>query len=118
MKLFATIENPRQINMIMEFIGTKSLLKVIKGFKSKKFSEKTAARLFKQVVEGVSYCHSKGIVHRDLKLENVMIDEEKNAKIIDFGFAISFNPAKKLTMFCGTPQYIAPEIIKKGCYYG
>lgn len=57
-KLYDALENKKQINMVMEFIGKKSLLKVIKRLKNKRFSEKTASKIFKQIVEGVKYCHS------------------------------------------------------------
>lgn len=55
----------------------------------------------------------KNIVHRDIKLENILIDQHFNIKIIDFGFAIQILPNKTVTIFCGTPCYMAPEIVKK-----
>ena len=51
------------------------------------------------------------ICHRDLKLENILIDERNNVKIIDFGFSVSSAPDQKLKIFCGTPSYMAPEIV-------
>ena len=69
-------------------------------------------------MEGIEYCHNKNIVHRDIKLENIMIDSNLNIKIIDFGFGLSVSKDKKLNIFCGTPSYMAPEMIKKIDYYG
>ena len=69
-------------------------------------------------MEGIEYCHNKNIVHRDIKLENIMIDSNLNIKIIDFGFGLSVLKDKKLNIFCGTPSYMAPEMIKKIDYYG
>jgi len=66
----------------------------------------------------VNYCHSKNIVHRDLKLENILLDESRNIKIIDFGFSIAIPYDKKLSIFCGTPSYMAPEIVDKKDYFG
>jgi serine/threonine protein kinase len=63
------------------------------------------------------YLHGKNVCHRDLKLENILLDKEKNLKIIDFGFATVSNK-QKLKVFCGTPSYMAPEIVMKVEYYG
>ncbi len=57
--------------------------------------------------------HSKNICHRDIKLENILLDENLNIKIIDFGFAICSPPERKINSFCGTPNYMAPEIVLK-----
>jgi serine/threonine protein kinase len=62
--------------------------------------------------------HQKNVTHRDIKLENLLLeDNTKNIKIIDFGFSI-VSKDKKLTSFCGTPSYMSPEIISKKDYYG
>ena len=58
------------------------------------------------------------MVHRDIKLENVMIDAHNNVKIIDFGFSITIPKDKKLSIFCGTPSYMAPEIARRQQYCG
>ena len=55
--------------------------------------------------------HSNNIAHRDLKLENIIIDKNKNTKIIDFGFATFTKDDEKGRVFCGTPSYMAPEIV-------
>jgi serine/threonine protein kinase len=57
-------------------------------------------------------------VHRDIKLENIILNENHKTKIIDFGFSIIIPSDKKLSIFCGTPSYMAPEIVAKKDYFG
>ncbi|CAE7832299.1 HSL1 [Symbiodinium sp. CCMP2592] len=85
-----------------------------------KLSEQAARLYYRQVVEGVAVCHERLVAHRDLKLENVLLDKgREGVKIIDFGFAAHV-PSKetKLKAFCGTPSYMAPEIIRGEGYSG
>ncbi|CRH02401.1 serine/threonine protein kinase, putative [Plasmodium relictum] len=74
-------------------------------------SEKEAHDLFLQIVKGVYYCHSKHIVHRDLKLENILLDENMTCKIADFGLSDFVNVDQNIKTEAGTKAYIAPEII-------
>ena len=78
------------------------------------FSEPEAAHLTRQVLEGVHYLHAKGIVHRDLKLENILLDEANPGmaiKIADFGLSKVFSPSTTLQTVCGSPLYMAPELL-------
>jgi len=75
------------------------------------YSEREAAALLKQILEGVKYMHDNGIAHRDLKPDNILFDsEKKNVKISDFGVSKSTGEGALKTT-CGTPDHIAPEII-------
>ena len=60
----------------------------------------------------------EAIVHRDLKLENIIVDDRNNIKLIDFGFSVTTYPGQKLKVFCGTPNYMAPEICSRKEYCG
>jgi len=77
-------------------------------------SEKRARRIMKQVLLAVEYCHSKGIVHRDIKPENILLDEKFNVKLTDFGFAKVLGNGERLYEVCGTPGYLAPELLRSG----
>ena len=86
--------------------------------KRSKLSESTAKIIFKQLMEGLKYIHSKNIVHRDIKLDNILIDLSNTIKICDFGVSREILPGDIMHEHCGTPAYIAPEIFKNNGYEG
>lgn len=112
-KLFKTIENKNSLNLVMEFVGGCSLLVYLKGKEDRKVCEGEARRIFRQILMALEYCHRMNITHRDIKLENILIDHNQNIKIIDFGFSTCFPNEKKFRLFCGTPSYMSPEIVQK-----
>ncbi|KAI8853045.1 kinase-like domain-containing protein [Chytridium lagenaria] len=81
--------------------------------------EREACRFFAQLIAGVSYVHNKGIVHRDLKLENLLLDANRNIIITDFGFAnMTREEGHLLQTSCGSPCYAAPELVISDGYVG
>ncbi|CAJ1970545.1 unnamed protein product [Sphenostylis stenocarpa] len=84
-----------------------------------RLSEAESRRYFQQLIDGVDYCHSKGVYHRDLKPENLLLDSQGNIKISDFG--LSAFPEQGVSMLrttCGTPNYVAPEVLSHKGYNG
>jgi len=79
-------------------------------------SEKKARRIMSQILEAIRHCHSAGVVHRDVKPENILLDEHFNIKLTDFGFAKILQPGERLYDVCGTPGYLAPELLKAGMF--
>ena len=69
-------------------------------------------------MSGIEFLHSKGIAHRDLKPENLLLDKQKNLKIVDFGLSNTFKPGETLKTACGSPCYAAPEMIAGKRYKG
>ena len=80
--------------------------------------ENEARRFFQQIISGLEYCHKHNVVHRDLKPENLLLDENNNIKIADFGLANFLNDGCFLDTSCGSPNYAAPEVISGRMYAG
>jgi len=107
-------ETRNELMIITELCTGKELFERISARGN--YSERDAANVFAQLLEGIRYMHSKGIVHCDLKPDNFLFKEKGEAsriKIIDFGMSKRLPRTKKLNALCGTPYYTAPEILQR-----
>ncbi|XP_065572348.1 uncharacterized protein LOC136034829 isoform X2 [Artemia franciscana] len=114
--IYEVFENREKIVLVMEYAAGGELYDYLS--ESKVLSEEEARRIFRQVASAVYYCHKHKICHRDLKLENILLDTEGNAKIADFGLSNVFDGKRMLTTFCGSPLYASPEIVRGIPYQG
>lgn len=109
--LVEVMKSGKYIGIVLEYASGGELFDYILHHKNLK--ENVAKKIFAQLVSGVDYMHSKGLIHRDLKLENLLLDKHKNVIISDFGFVNSYNKDKNDLMktSCGSPCYAAPELV-------
>ncbi|KAG5388167.1 hypothetical protein IGI04_029708, partial [Brassica rapa subsp. trilocularis] len=114
-----------KIYMVLECVTGRDLFDRIVRFmytvSKGKLSETEGRKMFQQLIDGISYCHNKGIFHRDLKLENVLLDENGHIKITDFGVRAvpqHFREDGLLHTTCGSPNYVAPEVLANKGYDG
>lgn len=107
-----------KIHLVMELAEGVMLSDYHKSKATRRLAEEESAYIFRQIVQAIKYCHDNNIFHRDLKTENIMVDEAKQVKLIDFGFSVRQRDVGKLNLFCGTPNYMAPELILKKEYFG
>ena len=115
-KIFETYETKKHICIVMEYICAGDLLSYIK--KRSKLQEPVAKFIFKQIILALKFIHENKIVHRDIKLDNILIDLDNNIKICDFGVSKIVNKGDVMLEQCGTPAYIAPEILLNKGYEG
>nr|XP_021551810.1 cGMP-dependent protein kinase 1 [Neomonachus schauinslandi] len=108
-RLYRTFKDSKYLYMLMEVCLGGELWTILRDRGS--FEDSTTRFYTACVVEAFAYLHSKGIIYRDLKPENLILDHRGYTKLVDFGFAKKIGFGKKTWTFCGTPEYVAPEII-------
>mmetsp|Transcript_78830 Transcript_78830/g.109217 ORF Transcript_78830/g.109217 Transcript_78830/m.109217 type:complete len:152 (+) Transcript_78830:853-1308(+) len=102
-------QNDTRLYFVMPFVRGGELYKIFQT--QKRFNEATVKFYAAQIALAIGELHSKGIAHRDLKLENILIDEDGFLKVIDYGLAKTLGEGETTTSFCGTPEYLAPEMV-------
>uniref|UniRef100_A0A0A9HLE6 non-specific serine/threonine protein kinase n=1 Tax=Arundo donax TaxID=35708 RepID=A0A0A9HLE6_ARUDO len=117
-QLHEVMASKSKIYFAIEYVrGGELFSRVARG----RLKEDAARKYFQQLIGAVDYCHSRGVYHRDLKPENLLVDENGNLKVSDFGLSALKECQKQdglLHTTCGTPAYVAPEIINKKGYDG
>ncbi|EJU05937.1 Pkinase-domain-containing protein [Dacryopinax primogenitus] len=115
-KLFDVFETDTDMYMLLEYVPNGELFDHICARGRLPVAE--ALHYFRQIMRGIDYCHRFSIAHRDLKPENLLLDEDMNVKIADFGMATFQWDGAMLETSCGSPHYAAPEIISGKPYHG
>ncbi|XP_075121607.1 serine/threonine-protein kinase PLK4 [Leptodactylus fuscus] len=116
LELYNYFEDSNYVYLILEMCHNGEMNRYLKNRK-KPFSEKEARHFMEQIVKGMLYLHSHGILHRDLTLSNLLLSNDMNIKIADFGLAAQLKlPNEKHFTMCGTPNYIAPEIATRSAH--
>lgn len=111
-----TFETDTHIIFVMELWSGGDLLNYVR--KRRKLNENTAKVVFKQILEGLHHCHKNNVLHRDIKLDNILLDSKGEVKLGDFGVSKIVSENEIITDQWGTPAYIAPEILLDMGYKG
>jgi 5'-AMP-activated protein kinase catalytic alpha subunit len=115
-KLFEVLKSEHSLYLVMEYAPKGDLYSILNA--KTKFNEPEARHYFRQMISALIYCHAKGYAHRDLKLENIFLDDLNDIKIGDFGLAGKLRPGTLMATSCGSLRYAAPEILKGKLYSG
>ncbi|XP_037101259.1 hormonally up-regulated neu tumor-associated kinase homolog A [Syngnathus acus] len=111
--LLETMETENSYYMVLELCGGGDLMERICD--KKRLPEKEVRRYTRQILAAVAHLHQHGVVHRDLKIENFLLDQHNNIKIVDFGLSNTVKseslPLELLSTQCGSPAYAAPELL-------
>ncbi|TFK86947.1 Pkinase-domain-containing protein [Polyporus arcularius HHB13444] len=102
--------------MVFEYVSGGQMLDYI--ISHGRLRERVARKFARQIGSALDYCHKNNIVHRDLKIENILISHSGNIKIIDFGLSNLYNPVDHLSTFCGSLYFAAPELLNAKVYTG
>lgn len=107
--LFDHFTSPnKHLYLLLEYADNNNLFHFI--HKHKQLDERTIHKFFFQTLQSIEYIHQRNIMHRDLKPENLLLDKNTNIKLCDFGWCAEYSDYEKRQTFCGTSEYMAPEI--------
>ena len=115
-KLLEVIDTEETLFIVMEYVSGGDLKTYLEA--KGRMTEGEARGLFCQLVSALQHCHQRGVVHRDLKLGNLLLDANNNIKISDFGLSNQWHPGNELDTFCGSPAFMAPELFLGMPYTG
>ncbi len=115
-QLYEIIETNTHIFLIMELANGGELFGYI--VKRRRLKEQVACRFYRQIINGIEYLGKIRVAHRDLKPENLLLDRNKNIKIVDFGLSNIWKQGQTLKTATGSPCYAAPEMIRGKRYFG
>jgi len=111
LKLISYFEDNENIYIILPLLSNGQLYDIIHKNK-KETKEEIIKKYLYQTIEAIEYLHNNNIIHRDIKPENILIDDNDNAILSDFGIATFIKEGEKRETYCGTDEYLAPEIIR------
>ncbi|KAF6761415.1 snf 1 [Ephemerocybe angulata] len=110
---YEVISTPTDIIFVLEYAEAELFNYIVTHGRMQR-----ARRFFQQIIHAIEYSHRLKVVHRDLKPERVLLDDDLNVKIADFGLSNEISDGDFLTTSCGSPNYAAPEVIRGGVYAG
>ncbi|XP_072997302.1 CBL-interacting protein kinase 29-like [Typha latifolia] len=116
-RLLEVVASRSRIHFVLELAAGGELFHRLES--RGRFPEDLARRYFQQLISAVGFCHARGVFHRDLKLENLLLDEKGDLKVTDFGLSAQVDQIRNDGLFhtlCGTPAYVAPDILSKKGY--
>ncbi|XP_029160942.1 serine/threonine-protein kinase PLK4 [Nylanderia fulva] len=117
LELYTCFEDANYVYLILELCHNGELQRFLKAQGAKALPEEHAARIIRQVVQGLLYLHSHQILHRDMSLSNLLLTKDMQVKIADFGLATQLSkPDEKHLTMCGTPNYISPEVATRSSH--
>ena len=115
-QLYEVLQTSRHIFIIMEYCEGKDLLDYI--LTKSKLTEEESLKYFQQLINALFYLHSQNIAHRDIKIDNMLLDRNRDLKLVDFGLSTKYPDDNLLDQPCGTVVYAAPEVLQGREYHG